>query len=96
MLRALCQLIEKWAHQSKHQHKELMAALDNLTAAVTRLQASVDAAVTEITTPHATDAQVQSAADAVNAQSARLDAAVASQQVPVPTPAPPPAPAPAP
>lgn len=68
--------------------EKMASALENLTAAVTKLQASVDAAVTVINTPHPTDAQVQAAADAVNAQSDRLDAAV--------TPVPPPPPAPVP
>lgn len=64
----------------------IMSALENLTAAITRLQTSVDAAVTDINTPHPTDAQVQTAADAINAQSDRLEAAVN------PPPPPPPAP----
>lgn len=64
---------------------KIMSALENLTQAITDLQTSVDAAVTVINTPHPTDAQVQTAADAVQAQSARLNAAVN------PTP-PPPAP----
>ena len=56
--------------------KKIMTAIENLTAAVTKLQSSVDAAVATINTPHPTDAAVQSAADSVNAQAARLDAAV--------------------
>lgn len=62
----------------------IMTALENLTAAVTRLQGSVDAAVTVILTPHPTDAQVQTAADAVNAQSDRLDQAVTPPAPPTP------------
>lgn len=82
------------SHRGSHHEHDLieigillMSALENLTAAITRLQASVDAAVTDILTPHPTDAQVQTAADAVNAQSDRLDAAVNP-----PPPPPPPAP----
>lgn len=63
--------------------KLIMSALENLTQAIVDLQTSVDAAVTVINTPHPTDAQVQTAADAVNAQSARLNAAVSP---PAPTP----------
>jgi len=62
--------------------RKLMSALENLTAAITKLQSSVDAAVTIIGTPHPTDAQVQAAADAVNAQSDRLDTAVTPPVVP--------------
>lgn len=53
-----------------------MTALENLTAALSRLQGSVDAAVTVINTPHPTDAQIQAAADSINAQADRLDKAV--------------------
>lgn len=63
---------------------KIMSALENLTAAITRLQGSVDAAVTVINTPHPTDAQVQTAADAVNAQSDRLDTAVTPPAPPTP------------
>lgn len=62
----------------------MMAVQDDATAALNRLQASVDAAVTEITAPHPTDAFVASLATGMNAQSDRLDAAVASQQQPAP------------
>jgi hypothetical protein len=54
-------------------------ALENLTAAVTKLTSSVDAAVAKITAPPVVtgvaEADVQAAADAVAVQSARLDAA---------------------
>ncbi len=65
----------------RHAHKT-MSALENLTAAITELQKSVDSAVTVINTPHPTDAQVQTAADAVAAQSARLNEAVNPSPVP--------------
>lgn len=55
--------------------KDMASALENLTAATVRLTASVDQAVTVLNTPHVSDAQAQTAADAVNAQSDRLDAA---------------------
>jgi hypothetical protein len=65
----------------------MASALENLTASTTRLTASVDAAVTVINTPHPTDAQVQTAADLINAQSDRLDGAV-NPPAPAPTPTP--------
>ena len=48
-----------------------MSALENLTQAITALTAAVDSAVK----PHATDAQVQAAADAIAAQTTRLNTA---------------------
>lgn len=50
-------------------------AIENLTAAVSKLTSSVDAAVAKLNTPNVPEADVQAAADAVNIQSARLDAA---------------------
>jgi hypothetical protein len=74
-------------NEERHTDIKLMAsALENLTAAVATLTTSVDNAVKVLATPHPTDAQVQSAADAVNAQSARLDVA---DGVTPPTPLPP-------
>jgi hypothetical protein len=87
-LLTILERIEKFFHlddQKQHQHKEIMSALENLTAATQNLTASVDAAVTVLNTPHPTDAQVQSAADAVNAQTARLNSAV-TPPAPAPTP----------
>ena len=66
----------QWHRHKQQTERKFMSALENLTAAITRLQASVDAAVTDINTPHPTEAQVQVAADAVNAQSERLELAV--------------------
>lgn len=58
----------------------LMAELENLNESVVKLTASVDAAVAKLGQPAppagVDPAAVQAAADAVNAQSARLDAAV--------------------
>jgi hypothetical protein len=69
-------------HDLERMVNKIVSALENLTAATTALQKSVDAAVTVINTPHATDAQVQTAADAINSQSARLDNAVTPPVVP--------------
>ena len=57
------------------ERKRMANSLDNLTASVTRLTASVDNAVTVLGTPHPTDAQVQAAAEAINSQADRLDLA---------------------
>ena len=66
-----------WAlHRQTKTERKLVSSLESLTAAIARLQHSVDAAVTDINTPHPTDAQAQAAADAVNAQCDRLDASV--------------------
>ena len=46
-----------------------MSALENLTLTIAALTAIVDSAVK----PHATDAQVQAATDAIAAQTTRLD-----------------------
>jgi len=66
----------QWQKHKQQTERKIVSALENLTAAITRLQASVDAAVTDINTPHPTEAAVQVAADAVNAQSERLELAV--------------------
>jgi len=75
-----------WQMQkTKNERERLMNALENLNAAIGTLQTSTDGAVTEITKPHATDAQVQTGADAILAQAARLDAAVLSQNTTPPS-----------
>lgn len=76
----LAQVIANRSHHWEHIERNIVSALENLTAATTRLQNSVDAAVTVINTPHPTDAQVQTAADAVNSQADRLDNAVTPSQ----------------
>jgi hypothetical protein len=58
--------------------KTVAQAFDNLTASITRLNASADKAIAIITTPPtggATEAQTQASADAVNAVSDKLDKA---------------------
>ncbi len=57
-----------------------MSALENLTQAITDLTAAVDNAVK----PHATDAQVQAAADAIAAQTTRLNTANGITPTPAP------------
>jgi hypothetical protein len=88
----LAEALTKQQQKLSESFTRMASALDNLTAAVTRLQASVDSAVTVLNTPHPTDAQVQMAADAVNAQSDRLDAATTTPPVAPPPSTPPPTP----
>lgn len=73
-------------NQQDRNHHEIMSALENLTASVASLTTSVDNAVLVLGTPHPTDAQVQQAADAINAQVARLNAAAGVTPTPAPTP----------
>ncbi len=70
--------------QTERHHKELMAALQNLTAATTRLAAAVDKVTEQWHVPNPTEDQIQAAADAVDAQSTRLETLTAT---PAPEPA---------
>ena len=54
---------------------ESMAAINNLQDALARLSAATDSAVTVLNTPHPSEEAIQAAADLVNAQAARLEAA---------------------
>ena len=54
---------------------EIMAAINNLQDALARLSAATDSAVTVLNTPHPSEEAIQAAADLVNAQAARLEAA---------------------
>ena len=51
-----------------------MAALANLAAATNRLTKAVDRIVDEWNKPNPTEEQIQAASDAVDAQSARIEA----------------------
>ena len=53
----------------------IMSALNNLQDALNRLTTATDTAVTVLNTPHPTEEALQAAADLVNAQAARLEAA---------------------
>ena len=53
----------------------IMSALNNLQDALARLSHATDTAVTVLNTPHPTEEALQAAADLVNAQAARLEAA---------------------
>lgn len=71
-MKMLVELIQK----QQTQIIKNMAALDTLLANVTTLTATVDEVVTVLNTPHPTEAQVQSASDAVAAQIERLHTAL--------------------
>ena len=54
---------------------EIMGAINNLQDALARLSSATDSAVTVLNTPHPSEEAIQAAADLVNAQAARLEAA---------------------
>ena len=54
---------------------EIMSAINNLQDALARLSSATDSAVTVLNTPHPSEEAIQAAADLVNAQAARLEAA---------------------
>lgn len=76
----------------KEKHKEertIMAAINNLSDAVAKLTTAVDAAVTALSTPPTgvPEAEVQTQADMINAQVARLVTATPTTTTPpAPTP----------
>ena len=61
--------------QQTERLNEIMAAINNLQDALARLSAATDSAVTVLNTPHPSEEAIQAAADLVNAQAARLEAA---------------------
>ena len=61
--------------QQTERLKEIMAAINNLQDALARLSSATDSAVTVLNTPHPSEEAIQAAADLVNAQAARLEAA---------------------
>ena len=56
-------------------YNNIMSALTNLQDALNRLTAATDSAVTVLNTPHPSEEAIQAAADLVNAQATRLEAA---------------------
>ena len=54
---------------------EIMTAINNLQDALVRLSSATDSAVTVLNTPHPSEEAIQAAADLVNSQAARLEAA---------------------
>jgi len=67
-------------------HRQIMTALENINDAIAKLTVSVDKIVAEwaIPTTGVPEADVNAAAEAVNAQVARLDALTAPQPPPNP------------
>ena len=66
--------LEKQASLQK-QLDYIMSSLTNLQEAITRLSSITDEAVKVLNTPHPTEEAIQAAADLVNAQADRLQAA---------------------
>ena len=66
--------LEKQASLQK-QLDYIMSSLTNLQEAITRLSSITDEAVKVLNTPHPTEEAIQAAADLVNAQADRLEAA---------------------
>jgi len=61
--------------QQTERLKEIMSAINNLHDALARLSSATDSAVTVLNTPHPSEEAIQAAADLVNSQAARLEAA---------------------
>ena len=59
----------------QQQINKIMSSLTNLQEAITRLSSITDEAVKVLNTPHPTEEAVQAAADLINAQADRLNAA---------------------
>jgi chromosome segregation ATPase len=76
-LKTKVDLVESDHIELQKQLNNIMSALDNLNTAVGSLTKAVDAALVEIQTPHPSEGEVQLAADLVNEQVARLQAALA-------------------
>lgn len=83
-LEHLGERIGRLEHQSQHRHETLMTALETLTASVNTntsgqadLTAAVNAAIVQLGTPGATDAQLLSLAAAID-QNTSSDAALAA------------------
>jgi small-conductance mechanosensitive channel len=72
------QLLKAVLDSNKQQTERLdkiMSAINNLQDALARLSSATDSAVTVLNTPHPSEEAIQAAADLVNAQAARLEAA---------------------
>jgi len=68
------EIADKQASLQK-QIEHIMSSLTNLQEAVTRLSSITDQAVKVLNTPHPTEEAIQAAADLINAQADRLQAA---------------------
>lgn len=70
-------------HRENERHRQIMTALENLTQSITDLTAAVDRVSTKFPVG-GTEAEVQTAADGVNAQVARLNTLVPPPPPPTP------------
>jgi hypothetical protein len=61
--------------QHIERYNNIMSALTNLQEALKRLTTATDTSVSVLNTPHPSEEAIQAAADLVNAQAARLEAA---------------------
>jgi hypothetical protein len=61
--------------QQTERLNKIMSAINNLQDALARLSSATDSAVTVLNTPHPSEEAIQAAADLVNSQAARLEAA---------------------
>lgn len=100
LFRVMASRISHLEHNTQHRHEEIMTALETLTnsvntaaAAQSELTTAVNAAIVRIGTPSATDAQILSAATAIDANTSSdrslisaLTAAMATPVVIPPTP----------
>jgi hypothetical protein len=71
-------LLKAVLDSNKHQierYNNIMSALINLQESLNRLTTATDTAVTVLNTPHPSEEAIQAAADLVNAQATRLEAA---------------------
>lgn len=100
LLHRVLALLKHHEHKQNERHQEIMTALERLTASVTTtgtnvasLTAAVDDAVSHIGNPGATDAQLNTLADSIDALNGTIAAQTTRLQTAVnPPPPPPPAP----
>jgi archaellum component FlaC len=62
--------------EQKRKIEKIMTSLETLQLSIATLTSTVDAVVTDLNTPHPTEAQVLAAAEAINAQVTRLNTAL--------------------
>ena len=75
-LKTKVDLVESDHIKLQKELENIMSALNNLNTAVESLKTAVDAALVQLQTPHPSEGEVQLAADLVQEQVARLQAAL--------------------
>ena len=75
MFFVFCNWNQQEMRQFIQQINKIMSSLTNLQEAITRLSSITDEAVKVLNTPHPTEEAIQAAADVINAQADRLQAA---------------------